>query len=59
MKYILTTENTENTEKSPANIIAGSEQLKVNKIHFQLSTFNFQLIKRSKPKIRSQRVGIK
>jgi hypothetical protein len=51
-----------------------SEQLKANKIHFQLSTFNFQLIpsvhfqlstfnfqliQRSKPKIRSQRVGIK
>jgi hypothetical protein len=40
MKYILTTEDTENTEKSPANIIAGNEQLKANKIHFQLSTFN-------------------
>jgi hypothetical protein len=45
MENILTTENTENTEKSPANIMGGSEQLKANKIHFQFSTFNFQLIK--------------
>jgi hypothetical protein len=49
MKQIeqINTENiltTENTEKSPLFVIARSRQLKANKIHFQFSTFNFQLI---------------
>jgi hypothetical protein len=44
MKNILTTEDTENTEKKPAIVIARSGQLKANKIHFQLSIFHFQLI---------------
>jgi hypothetical protein len=44
MENILTTEDTEDTEKKTDVIIARSRQLKANKIHFQLSTFNFQLI---------------
>jgi hypothetical protein len=44
MENILTTEDTENTENSPLFVIARSGQLKANKIHFQLSIFNFQLI---------------
>jgi hypothetical protein len=41
MENILTTED---TEKKLAIIIARNGQLKANKIHFQLTTFNFQLI---------------
>jgi hypothetical protein len=44
MENILTTEDTEDTENSPPFVIARSRQLKANKIHFQLSIFNFQLI---------------
>jgi hypothetical protein len=47
---ILTTEDTENTEKSPDIVMARCGQLKANKIHFQFSIFNSPLSIKEKGK---------